>query len=165
MKYHLLSIERWHWIFSQECSLILYLTFFIFLFVCLIFAELLWIIISTCFGLQLFGSLQYFYLGGETNVITWEVCCAVCSIKMIDVAQPRSPVHLDNRSRQNGHHFSNAFRGKLILYIDWISLISVSLCLFVNARALVQVMACHQTCDRPLPKPTPTQFTDAQMFH
>ena len=34
-----------------------------------------------------------------------------------------------------------------------------------NRPALVQVMAWHQTGDKPLPEPTLTQFTDAYMQH
>ena len=32
-----------------------------------------------------------------------------------------------------------------------------------NKQALVQVMACRQTGDKPLPEPMLTQFTDAYM--
>ena len=34
-----------------------------------------------------------------------------------------------------------------------------------NKPVLVQVMAWHQTGDKPLPKPMLTQFTDAYMRH
>ena len=34
-----------------------------------------------------------------------------------------------------------------------------------NKPASVQVMAWHQTSDKPLPEPMLTQFTDAYMWH
>ena len=34
-----------------------------------------------------------------------------------------------------------------------------------NKAALVQVMACPRTGDKPLPEPMMTQFTDAYMQH
>ena len=34
-----------------------------------------------------------------------------------------------------------------------------------NKSELVQVMAWRQTCDKPLPEPMLTQFTDAYMRH
>ena len=34
-----------------------------------------------------------------------------------------------------------------------------------NMPALVQVLACRQTGDKPLPEPMLTQFTDAYMRH
>ena len=34
-----------------------------------------------------------------------------------------------------------------------------------NKSALIQVMACHHTSDKPLPEQMLTQFTDAYMRH
>ena len=61
--------------------------------------------------------------------------------------------------------FSNVFS-----WSEWSISIQISL-KFVpkdpihNKSALVQVMAWHNTGDKPLPEPMLTQFTDAYMWH
>ena len=47
----------------------------------------------------------------------------------------------------------------------WISLKFVPIGLIDNRPVLVQVMAWHQTGDKPLLEPTQTQFTDAYLQH
>ena len=71
---------------------------------------------------------------------------------------------------QNGHHFSDdificIFKNEKFAISIQISLMFISMGPFDNKSAFVQVMAWHQTGDKPLPKPMLTQFTDAYMGH
>ena len=62
--------------------------------------------------------------------------------------------------------FMNEKFGISILHSIWISLKCVPLNGPIdNKSALVQVMACRLTGDKPLPGPMLTQFTDAYMRH
>ena len=71
---------------------------------------------------------------------------------------------------QNGHHFAdNIFRcifvNETICILIQISLKFVPKGLIDNMWALVQVVAWHLTCHKPLPESMMTQFTDAYMRH
>ena len=70
----------------------------------------------------------------------------------------------------NGHHFTHNHFKCILINEKFCILIRISL-KFVpkgpidKKSALVHVMAWRWTGDKPLPKPMPTQFTDAYMRH
>ena len=69
---------------------------------------------------------------------------------------------------QNGHHFEENISRGIFMNEHLCILIRISL-MFVpqgpidNKSVLVQVMAWHQTGDKPVPEPMLNQFTDAYM--